>query len=396
MKSHEIKKGIYWVGGIDWDVRNFHGYSTPQGTTYNAYLIVDEKVVLIDTVKKELFDKMLHRVSEFVDPSKIDMIISNHAEMDHSGGIAQMLEHAPNAKVYASKQGEKALMKHFDNSFPVEVVKTGDELSIGKRTLKFISTPLLHWPDSMATYCPEEKILFSNDAFGQHWASAERYDYELSWGVLREAAAKYYANIILPYCRQAEKAVTSVSELEFDMICPSHGLIWKDHVKDILAEYDKWAHQKSENKAVIIYDTMWGSTDKLAFMLQRGLEDEDVKVSLRNLRFNHISDLMTEILETRMIILGSPVLNNCLLPTMGAFLTYLKGLKPKGKIGFAMGSYGWNDKIVQEINDIMSELNWEVPYDLINVKYVPDGAELDHAYETGRKLGCLMNDSEKD
>lgn len=395
MKSHEIKKGIYWVGGIDWDVRNFHGYSTPQGTTYNAYLIVDEKIVLIDTVKKPFFDKMLHRISEFVDPSKIDIIISNHAELDHSGAIPDMLEYAPNAKVLASKQGEKALNKHFDSAFPVEVVKTGDEISIGARTLRFISTPLLHWPDSMATYCPEDKILFSNDAFGQHYASAERFDSEVSWGVIREASAKYYANIILPYCKQAEKAVGSVSELDFNMICPSHGLIWKDHVKDILAAYDSWAHQKSENKAVIIYDTMWGSTDKLAFMLQRGLEDEDIKVSLRNLQVNHISDLMTEILETRMVILGSPVLNNCVLPTMGAFLTYLKGLKPKGKIGFALGSYGWNDKIIQALNNVMKDLGWELPLELVNVKYVPDGDELEHTYETGRKLGRLLQESQE-
>jgi len=256
----EIKPDIYWVGGIDWDIRNFHGYLTQRGTTYNAYLIIDEKITLVDTVKHYLFDELLSRIKEIVDPSKIDYIISNHVEMDHSGSIQKMLQLCPNAKVITSTRGEKGLKRHYKKDLNFKVVKSGDTLNIGKRTLHFVHIPMVHWPDSMVTYIPSDNLLLSNDAFGQHIASSERFDDAFEWGTLQEEASKYYANIVMPYGDQVKKALEVLNELDINMIAPSHGIIWRSYIPQILKEYRKMASYESDDKALIVYDSMWGST----------------------------------------------------------------------------------------------------------------------------------------
>ncbi len=395
MKRVELKPGIYWVGGIDWDVRNFHGYLTQRGTTYNSYIIVDEKIVLIDTVKPHLFDDLLSNIKEIVDPSRIDYIISNHVEMDHSGSIPRILEIATNAKVVTSTQGEKGLERHFKKGWDLKAVKSGDTLDIGRRTLHFVHTPMVHWPDNMVTYSPAEKLLFSNDAFGQHIATAERFDDEIGWEILKEEAGKYLANIVLPYSDQARKALAAVSELDIEMIAPSHGIVWRSMIPGILGEYSRWLNGETEKKALIVYDTMWGSTERIAYKLRDGLEDAGAGVVMRNLKSNHISDIMTDVLTSRLILIGSPTLNNGLLPSMGAFLTYMKGLRAKEHIGLAFGSYGWGGQAAGEIEDVMKELKWEIPFEKINIKYVPDEEELDTVRETGKKLGELLEGETK-
>lgn len=390
MSAHTIRKGIYWVGAIDWSVRNFHGYLTQQGTTYNAYLIVADKTVLIDTVKKEHTDQMMYRIGQVIDPSSIDYILSNHVEPDHSGAISRVLESAPNATVLTTKKGEKGLQRHYKADWNCQVVGTGDTLDIGGRTLAFISTPMVHWPDSMVTYLPEEKMLFSNDAFGQHIATAERYDDQIGWSFVQQQAAKYYANIVLPFDKQVNKALTGLAELEIDLICPSHGLIWRSHIPDILEEYGKWANNHMEPRALIVYDSMWNSTAKLAWALEQGLSEKGVPVTVRPLKVNHISDIMTDVLTSKLILLGSPTLNNGLLPTMAEFVTYLKGLKPKNRLGFAFGSYGWGGQAVKELEAVMAELNWECPLQGANIEYVPDADELSSVVKTGHELAAAV------
>ena len=338
MNKLEVKPGIYWVGGVDWDIRNFHGYMTQRGTTYNAYLIIDEKIVLVDTVKHYLSEEMFSRIREIIDPGKIDYIISNHVEMDHSGSIHTILEAAPDAKIITSIQGEKGLKRHYKRDWNFHVVDSGDTLKIGKRTLHFVHTPMVHWPDNMVTYIPEEMILFSNDAFGQHIASLERFDDELGREMIMEEAAKYYANIVLPYGNRVQKAMDDLAGLEIDMIAPSHGIIWRSLIPDILKEYGKWSCNETEKRALIIYDSMWGSTERIAFAFMEGLREQGIRITMRNLKTNHISDILTDVLTARLILIGCPTLNNGMLPSMGAFLTYLKGLKPSGRIGAAFGS----------------------------------------------------------
>jgi flavorubredoxin len=386
LKAIEIKPDIYWVGGIDWDIRNFHGYITPRGTTYNSYLIVDEKITLVDTVKHYLFDEMLSRISSVIDPKKIDYIVSNHVEMDHSGSIPKILEIASNAELFISPRGKRGLEKHFSTQYNPTVVKTNDTLSIGKRELHFVEIPMVHWPDSMVTYNPYDAILFSNDAFGQHIGSSQRFVDEIGWDIAREEAAKYYANIVMPYGSQVQKALEVVKTLDIDMIAPSHGLIWRTHLENILGEYDKWSSSQSENKALIIYDTMWQSTEKLAHSLKKGIESADIPVTMRNLSTTHISDIISDVLDSKLILIGSPTLNNTMLPTMGGFLTYLKGLRPKNKTGFVFGSFGWGGQAVKEIEQILKDLQWELPETSININYVPTKKDLNKTKKIGEKI----------
>ena len=390
MDRIEIKPGVFWVGGIDWTLRDFHGYKTQRGSTYNAYLIMDEKVTLVDTVKHYLYDEMIARISAIVDPSKIDLIISNHVEMDHTGSIPKLLKLCPNAKIVTSSQGKQGIMRHYKEEWDFQVVKTGDTLNIGKRTLHFVTIPMVHWPDSMVTYIPEDKLLLPNDAFGQHIASSERYDDEIGWDILREEAAKYYANIVLPFGMQVQKALEVVGTLDVDMIGPSHGVIWRSHIPQIIAEYGKWASHQTEDRALIVYDTMWGSTKMMADKLKEGLLESGMHVTMRSLKHSDISDVMTDVLTSKVILIGSPTLNNGMLPSMGAFLTYLKGLWPRDRVGLAFGSYGWGGQAVGQIEEAMEGMKWETPLGNIRMKYIPDPEELEEIREKGKELGELV------
>lgn len=375
MEPIKIKEDIYWVGGIDWDLRNFHGYSTGRGSTYNSYIILDEKKVLIDTVKSPFLDELKTRAGKVTDLSEIDYIISSHAEMDHSGGLPEIMKICPNATVITSPNGEKALKKHFSHNWKIKVVNTGDTLNIGKRTLHFVLMPMVHWPDSMATYVPEDKLLMPNDAFGQHISSSERFDSELEWDVLKSESAKYYANIVLPYGAQVSKVLAAISGLEIDTIAPSHGIIWQKHIGAMVELYEKWSANVTEEKSVIVYDTMWHSTEKIAKAIFEAFEDSGIKAVPMDLQTNHTSDIMTEILTAKYICVGSPTLNNGLLPTVAAFLTYMKGLAPKSRKALAFGSYGWGGQSVGQIDEIFKSCGFDT-LEKIKVQWVPSVDEL--------------------
>ncbi len=392
MEQTEVVPGIYWVGGIDWDLRNFHGYQTQRGSTYNAYLIVDEKTVLVDTVKHYLADEMIARISAVVDPADIDIIVSNHVEMDHSGSLPRLLEINPDVTVVTSVMGEKGLRQHYMEDWNFKAVKSGEELSIGERTLTFVHIPMVHWPDSMVTYIAEEKLLLPNDAFGQHIASPERFDDEIGWDIVREEAAKYYANIVLPYGQQVKKALDALVSLEIEMIAPSHGLILRSYVGKMIEEYKNWSDHATVPRAVIVYDSMWGSTTKMAQALEEGLKEAGIPVVMRNLKWIHISDILTDVIDSRLILMGSPTLNNGMLPTMGAFLTYLKGLRPRKRVGFAFGSYGWGGQAVGEIEAVMETLKWELPEDGIKYRYIPDEDALEALKGTAKRLAAALDD----
>ena len=387
MKPIKVKDNIYWVGSIDWDLRNFHGYLTQRGSTYNAYLIIDEKITLIDTVKHYLYDEMLARISTLIEPSKIDYIVSNHVEMDHSGGLPKLMELVPNATIITSPNGIKGLKIHYKRNWNFKVVKTGDTVNIGKRNLQFVLTQMVHWPDNMVGYVPEDKILFSNDAFGQHLASAERFDDEYPFDVIMQEARKYYANIVLPYGQMVQKALNQAAGLDIKIIAPSHGIIWRAHIPQIIEEYKKWATNQTEMKALIIYDTMWDATKKMAQAIASAFENQNIHVKLFNLRQNHISDIMTEVLTAKYICVGSPTLNNNMLPTVGAFLTYLKGLAPKARIGLAFGAYGWGGQSIDQIDAILNACGFEM-LEKIKIHYVPSEMELN---EITSKLETVLS-----
>lgn len=375
MKAVKLKENIYWVGGIDWDIRSFHGYLTPRGTTYNAYLIIDDKITLVDTVKHYLYDEMLSRIADVIDPSRIDYVVSNHVEMDHSGSLPRIMEVAPQAKIITSPNGEKGLKAHYQGDWDYTVVKSGDTLNLGSRNLSFVQTPMVHWPDNMVTYLAEEKILFSNDAFGQHIASPERFDDQISLGVLLEEAGKYYANIVFPYGSQVQKALETVSTLDIEIIAPSHGIIWRSNIPAILQEYVKWSANETENKVVVVYDTMWGSTEKIARTIGSAFEAKGVSTRIMNLQVSDISDVMPEVLTAKYVCVGSSTLNNNMLPKVSAFLTYMKGLAPKNRIGLAFGSYGWGGQSVGQVEEVLKGAGFEL-MEQVRLQYIPSQEQL--------------------
>ncbi len=372
----EIKKNVYWVGGIDWDLRNFHGYLTQRGSSYNAYLIRGEKNILIDSVKTPLYDQLISRIARIIDPRKIDFIIQNHVEMDHSGSLPRLVEMNPNIVIITSPNGEKGLRLHYKKDWNFRVVQNNETVEIGGRKFQFVHTPMVHWPDNMVTYSPDDRILFSNDAFGQHISSTERFDDELPIGIVYEEAKKYYANIVLPYGKQVQKILPVVDSLSLDLIAPSHGLIWRKNIGEIKRRYAKWAGNETERKAVIVYDTMWKSTEKIAYAIMQGFELNHIPVEMLNLQANHISDIMTSLIDAQYLCLGSPTLNNNILPTVSAFLTYLKGLAPPDRISLAFGSYGWGGQSIGIIEKEFENCKYEL-LPAIKVQYVPDQDRLD-------------------
>jgi len=369
----ELAGGVYWVGAIDWNVRNFHGYSTHLGTTYNAYLVVDDKIALIDTVKAPFYEEMLRQVKEIVDPRDIDYVISNHVEMDHSGSLPMMMGEAAKAElITVEKFGESGLKDTFHADWECTPVKKGDEISLGRRKLVFIPTPMLHWPDSMATYLAGENLLFSMDAFGQHIATSQRFDEELGLDVIMPEAAKYYANILMPFGDLILKALDSLSEFKIEMIAPSHGVIWRSHVSEIVDAYAAWGRGDTRKKVVVIYDTMWGSTERMAQALVEGITGAGAEVKLFNLSKTDRSDVIKDVQDARALLIGSPTLNNGMFPTVADFLCYLKGLRPKGKVSAAFGSHGWAGGAVKQIEEELAKAGIEVVKSDLAFKFVPD------------------------
>lgn len=386
----EIKKGVYWVGAIDWNIRSFHGYTTHRGSSYNAYLIIDEKIALIDTVKEHFFDEMLYRIKKIIDPSKINYLISNHTEPDHSGSLIRMMKEAENAEVIASDIGVKGLKKYYGAELKVTSVKEKPKISLGNKTLVFAPIPMVHWPDSMVTYIPEDKLLLSNDAFGQHLASKGRFDDEVDTAILMQEAETYYANIVMPLWMSVNRAFKALEGLDFNMIAPSHGIIWRTNPGMILKAYERWVSGYSKEKAIIVYDTMWGSTEKLALSITEGLMSEGIDVNVFKLRDTDNSDIIAQILESKAVLVGSPTLNNGLFPSVASFLTYLKGLKPQNKIGAAFGSFGWGGGAKRLIEEEIKSAGIELIKNDIDYNYKPTKDELEKAQEFGKNIAKII------
>ena len=393
MKPVEVSKDIYWVGVVDWNIRDFHGYATPMGSTYNAYLILDDKVTLIDTVKKEFADQLLEQISAIIDPKKIDTVISNHTEMDHSGGLPRVMHKIGEDKpLYCSKVGQKNLSLHFREKWNYRPVESGGELSLGKKTLTFLETRMLHWPDSMFTYVKEDQLLFSSDAFGQHYAGLERFDDQVGEAIMPQAL-KYFANILLLYAPLVLQLVEKVAQMKLAIktICPDHGIIWRKDPGKIIQAYVDWSTQKPKKKAVVVYDTMWHSTQKMAESIVDGLAKERIEARPMHLRTNHRSDIITEILDAGAVVVGSPTLNNGLFPTVSDFLTYMKGLKPKKKIAAAFGSFGWSGEAVKLINKELEEMKFDLIDPGLKIQFVPDSDGLEAAFQLGCKIGQALH-----
>jgi anaerobic nitric oxide reductase flavorubredoxin len=399
MKAVEIKPDIYWVGAIDWAIRDFHGYVTPNGTTYNNYLILDEQITLLDAVKHDFAEVSIENIKGLTDPSKIRNIIVNHIENDHVSGIDAIMQLTPDATVYMTDRGKKGLGRFFDISkWDIRVVKTGDTLNIGRRNLLFLETPMLHWPDSMMTYVKEDKLLISQDAFGQHYASAARFDDEFiasfSLSELEDAVKDYYANILMPFGALIKNKIAEVQKLglEIDMIAPDHGIIWRKDPSRITGMYLDMANGKADMKVVIIYDTMWHSTEQMTVPLVQGIKDEGVDVKVVKLRASPVSLAVKEFWKARGCLIGSPTLNNSMFPTVAEFLAYLKGLRPKNRIVGAFGSYGWGGGAVRDIYEEVKKMGLEIVEQGVQVVYRPSGEDRKRCYEFGKEFAIRVKE----
>lgn len=387
LNAIEISPKVWWVGGIDWNERLFHGYTTEAGITYNAYLIMDEKITLIDTCKATFSNELVQRISQVVDPAKIDVVITNHVEMDHSGSLPVIHKIAPNAQIYASAgAGVNEVKAHF--GIEATPVKSGDTLNIGERTLTFVTTPMVHWPDNMVTYSDVDQILFSNDAFGQHYATTKRFDDENDLCEIMKQAKKYYANIVWPYGMQAHKALEAVKGLELKMIAPSHGCIWRSHIDKILEKYEAWTTYQTEEKAVVVFDSMWHSTEMMAREICDSFIAEGISAKLIDVKASHISDIMTDLCDARYVAVGSPTLNSNMLPTVASFLTYMRGLSPKNdrRIGLAFGSYGWAPLGPKQVYEELEKAKFNLPVPVITQQWIPSEENLAELQATVKKI----------
>ncbi len=380
----EIIKNLYWVGVLDFPERDFHNFATHRGLTYNSYLILDEKITLIDGVKHKFAREQIKKIENYTNPKEIEYLVVNHIEPDHSSGLPEIVKIA-NPTVVCTKKAKEGLEKYYNADWNFKVVRSGEEIKIGENTLRFIETPMLHWPDSMMTYMVEKQILFSMDGFGQHIASEERFDDELEDAVYW--AKVYYANILMPYANLVLRLIKLFEKYEVNpkIIAPSHGIIWRNPNK-IVKEYVKWANFESDEKAVVIYDTMWHSTERLAMAIADGIASTGVKVRIFNVRKDEWADIVTEVLDAKAVCIGAPTMHNHVFPPMAGFLTYLKGLRPKNKIGLAFCSYGWGSGAYEDIVGVMNDLKWEV-IDGIQVQFRPTDEELKKAYEIGVEIG---------
>jgi anaerobic nitric oxide reductase flavorubredoxin len=393
----ELKDGVYWVGVVDWNIKKFHGheYSTHRGTTYNCYLIVDEKVALVDTVWGPYSQQMIENIKKIIDIKKIDYVIANHAEVDHSGGLPELMKLIPDATVVVSEKGNESIFKHYHENWKFRVVKSGESISLGKNNLVFVAAPMLHWPDSMFTYLTGKNILMSNDAFGMHYASSGHFNDEVDMIEVYQEAIKFYANILTPFSDLVIKKIDEFKKLNIpvDIIAPSHGIIWRKDPLQIVNKYYEWATQKNDGSVVIIYDTMWNATEKMAKAISEGLEMEGVKFKLFNMAVSDRNDVLTEVFKTKGIIIGSPTLNNGLLPTIKPILEDLKGLKFKNKVGAAFGSYGWSGENLKLIEENFEKARIKKLQEGIKIKWQPTKEELEKCVEFGRNFAKGLRSS---
>lgn len=394
-KAIQISEKVYWVGAIDWGLRDFHGYSTSRGTTYNAYLILGEKPVLIDTVKAPFFNEMMKRISSVIDPANICYIISNHSEMDHSGALLQTIAATNPEQVFASKIGAQTLKDHFHINYPIKEIASGSEFALGDNKFISIETRMLHWPDSMFTYLENDKILFSQDGFGMHLATAKIFADQNDPSILYQEASKYFANILLPYSQFVANLLVKLPSLNLDlqMIAPDHGPIWRNtkDIKFILDNWANWAQQKPTAKAVIVYDTMWQSTALMASTIADGIiTNENAQVKVMPLSGSNRSDIAVELLEAGALIVGSPTINQQMFPTIADVLCYLKGLKRKNLIGQVFGSYGWAGEATKLIQEELKQMHIELISEAVTAKYVPTTDVLAKCYALGQELGKIL------
>jgi len=396
--SFKVNENVTWVGKIDWELRKFHGeeLSTHKGTSYNSYLVRgSEKTVLIDTVWKPFAEEFVNNLKKEIDLNEIDCIVANHGEVDHSGALSELLREIPGTPVYCSKAAVKSLKGQFHEDWNFQTVKTGDKLSLGDRELIFVEAKMLHWPDSMFCYLTGDNILFPNDAFGQHYASEHMFNELVDQDELYREAIKYYANILTPFSKLVTAKIKEVLDLnlQVDMICPSHGIIWRQDPLQIVKKYQEWADAYQENQLTIVYDTMWDGTRRTAEAIAGGIKEanSEITIKLYNGARSDINDVITEIFKSKGMVVGSPTINKGILHSIAALMEIAKGLNFQQKKGCAFGCYGWSGESVKLINGLLEEAGIElINTEGLRIPWSPDDEGVAAAKAYGREIGAAL------
>lgn len=386
----QITNNVYSVGIVDWNMRSFHGntFITKNGVTYNSYLINDTEPALIDIVHKGFEDEFIKNISKIVEPEKIKHVILNHLEPDHSGSLEYMAKVLKNAKFYGTAKLKEGAEKYYNLDIQINVVKTGDVINLGNNTLTFVEVPMVHWPDSMMTYCPQQKVLFSNDAFGQHIATNKIFTDEIEQDILWQEVTKYYANILWPLGMMIEKSINNLLKmnLPIDFVAPSHGLVWKkDNINKVIEKYLSWAKNEVKNEVVIVYETMWGSTEIMAREIARALTDNNIEVKMFDIAKTDFAQIAYEMLEAKGFVIGSSTHDNEMLAYIAGYIHFLKGMRPKNRVALSFGSFGWAGGAVKEIATNLSSFGIEV-IDQVGAKFKPNKEELKRCYQAGENL----------
>lgn len=393
----QLTEKVSWVGKVDWELTKFHGdeYSTHRGSSYNSYLVRDQKTVLIDTVWQPFDKEFVSRLKQEIDLKSIDYIVMNHNEVDHSGALPELMREIPNTPIYCTVNGAKIIKGHYHQEWNFVTVKTGDTLDLGDSKLVFVEAPMLHWPDTMFTYMTGENILFSNDAFGQHYATESLYNDTVDQAELFTEALKYYANILTPFSKFVTKKIHEVLDLKLpvNLICPSHGVIWKNDPTAIVEQYLKWADNYQENQVTLVYDTMWNSTRKMAEAMALGIWDTDpsITVKLMNSAKEDKNDILSEVFRSKAILIGSSTINNGYLYSIGGILEMIKGLKFKNKRAAAFGSYGWSGEAVKQLTEELEKSGFQIVNPGHRALWVPGEDELLNCREYGRQFAASLS-----
>ena len=388
---------VDWVGKVDWELRRFHGdeYSTHRGTSYNSYLVRDEKTVLIDTVWEPYADEFIADLEREIDLASIDYLIVNHAEVDHSGSLPKLMERIPDTPIYCTENGIKSLKGHYHQNWNYHTVSTGDRLNIGERDLVFIEAPMLHWPDTMFTYMTEDHVLFSSDAFGQHYAAELLFNDQADQAELYEEAVKYYANILTPFSAQVMKKIKEIlgMQLPLSMICTSHGVIWRNNPAQIVEQYLKWADAYQEDQITILYDTMWKATRRMAEHIAGGIREQlpETVVKLYNTAVSDKNDVITEVFKSKAVLIGSPTINRGILTSIAGVMEEITGLRLKGKYAAAFGSYGWSGESVSRIEKLLADCGFTLLCEGQKILWQPDEAGLKACRDFGKQVALKMN-----
>jgi len=391
--SFKVKNNVHWVGKVDWELNKFHGdeYSTHRGSTYNSYLIKEEKNILIDTVWRPYAKEFVANLKKEIDLDDIDYVIANHGEIDHSGALPELMREIPETPIICTKNGVKSLKGHYHEDWNFQTVETGDKLELGNgKSLIFVEAPMLHWPDTMFSYLTGDNILFSNDAFGQHYATESIYNDKVDQCELFMESMKYYANILTPFSKLVLKKIKEFQSLELplDMICTSHGVIWRDNPLQIVEKYLEWSDNYKENQITLLYDTMWNGTRSMAENIAEGIkqEDQDVEIKLFNTAKSDKNDVITEVFKSKAILVGSPTINKGILTSIAAVMEEIKGLGFKDKKAAGFGTYGWSGESVDIINDLLDEANFELINDGIKVKWNPNAEAQKECQDFGKEF----------